>query len=41
MMKTQIYTGALAKVHSTFVFRVSGTATLSIDDYLFQSVVLI
>ena len=41
MMKTQIYTGALAEVHSTFVFRVSGTATLSIDDYLFQSVVLI
>ena len=39
--KTQIYTGALAEVHSTFVFRVAHPTILNIGDYLFQSVVLI
>ena len=38
---TRIYTGALAEVHSTFVFRVAGSSILNIGDYLFQSVVLI
>ena len=38
---TRIYTGALAEVHSTFVFRVAGSTILNIGDYLFQSVVLI
>ncbi|MDE0333265.1 MAG: hypothetical protein OXL41_15530 [Nitrospinae bacterium] len=39
--RTRIYTGALAEVHSTFVFRVAGSTILNIGDYLFQSVVLI
>ena len=38
---TRIYTGVLAEVHSTFVFRVAGSTILNIGDYLFQSVVLI
>ena len=38
---TRIYTGALAEVHSTFVFRMAGSSILNIGDYLFQSVVLI
>ena len=38
---TRMYTGALAEVHSTFVFRVAGSTILNIGDYLFQSVVLI
>ncbi len=38
---TRIYAGALAEVHSTFVFRVAGSSILNIGDYLFQSVVLI
>lgn len=38
---TRIYTGALAEVHSTLVFRVAGSTILNIGDYLFQSVVLI
>lgn len=41
MASTRIYTGALAEVHSTFVFRVAGSTILNIGDYLFQSVVLI
>ncbi len=41
MAKTQIYSGAFARAHSTLVFRVKRTATLSVGDYLFQSIILI
>lgn len=41
MAKTQVHTGAFSRVHSTFVFRVKRTATLSVGDYLFQSIILI
>ena len=39
--RTRTYTGAFAKVHSTFVFRVARSTILNIGDYLFQSVILI
>ncbi len=41
MAKTQVYTGALARVHSSLICRAPSWVTMNVGDYLFQSVVLI
>ncbi len=41
LVRTRTYAGALARVHSTLVFRATGRAALSVGDYLLQTVVSI